>query len=240
MHLRLRRSRSPMTLRRCPRHPHLAVAGQGDRAMERIVSISTISLVALSLAVVLLLGRRWLAGPAGGDNGLTRASMTQALARLGELAQAHGQILTLIVVGGAAMVLRYQARVSTKDVDAFFLTPPERQETRAWAARVARELGLPADWLNDGAKGFMQGLTYGPLLLEAPGIQVYQVGSEQLLAMKLSAWRGPVDRQDATIILAELAPQYASKDALWSAISPFVTELKAQYAFEELWERFYA
>jgi hypothetical protein len=134
------------------------------------------------------------------------------------------------------MVLRYQARVSTNDVDAFFLTPPERQETRAWAARVARELDLPADWLNDGAKGFMQGLTYGPLLLEAPGILVYQVGSEQLLAMKLSAWRDLQDQQDAELIMAELMPQYASKDALWSAIMPFVTDLKAQYAFEELWE----
>jgi hypothetical protein len=206
--------------------------------MERIVPLTTIGLVALSLAVVLLLARRWLAGPAGGDTGLTRASMTQALTRLGELAQAQGQTLTL-VVGGAARVLRYQARASTKDVDAFFLTPPERQETRAWAARVARELDLPADWLNDGAKGFMQGLTYGPLLLEAPGILVYQVSSEQLLAMKLSAWRDLQDQQDGALVMAELTPQYVSKDALWSAIRPFVTDLKAQYAFEELWETLY-
>jgi hypothetical protein len=77
-----------MTPRRPARHQHHAVAGQGDRAMERIVPLTTIGLVALSLAVVLLLARRWLAGPAGGDTGLTRASMTQALTRLGELAQA--------------------------------------------------------------------------------------------------------------------------------------------------------
>lgn len=201
--------------------------------------LTTIALVALSLAVVLFLARRWLAGSADSASGLTRATMTQALTRLGELAQAHGQTLTLVVVGGAAMVLRYQARVSTKDVDAFFLTPPERQATRTWATRVARELDLPADWLNDGAKGFMQGLSYGPLLLEAPGIRVYQVGPEQLLAMKLSAWRDLQDQQDAAIVLAELAPQYGSKDALWNAVVPFVTDLKAQYAFAEIWQQLY-
>lgn len=200
----------------------------------------TIALLTLAALLVLLLARRLLSGPGGSTTGLTYATMTQALTRLGELAQAQGHTLTLIVVGGAAMVLRYQARVATKDVDAFFLTPPERQETRRWAAQVARELGLPADWLNDGAKGFMQGLTYGPVLLQAPGITVYQVSAEQLLAMKLSAWRSPLDRQDAATILADLAPQYAGKDALWSAVAPYATDIKAQYAFEELWERLYA
>lgn len=151
----------------------------------------------------------------------------------------QGQTLTLVVAGGAAMVLRYNARLSTQDVDAFFVTPPERRATRAWAAVVARELGLPADWLNDGAKGYMQGVSYGPLLIDAPGIKVYQIGSEQLLAMKLSAWRGQQDIDDAATVLADLVGLYSDKGAIWSAVAPFATALKAQYAFEELWERLY-
>ncbi|EFO79809.1 hypothetical protein OSCT_2326 [Oscillochloris trichoides DG-6] len=165
--------------------------------------------------------------------------MVQALTRLGALAADQGHTLTLIVVGGAALVLRYQARLSTQDVDAFFVTPPERRETRAWATVVARELGLPADWLNDGAKGFMQGMSYGPLLLDAPGIKVYQISAEQLLAMKLSAWRSQQDIDDATTVLVDLVAQYRTKDDLWIAVAPYTTALKAQYAFEELWERLY-
>ena len=117
-------------------------------------------------------------------------------------------------------------------------TPPERRATRSWAGIVAKELDLPADWLNDGAKGFMKNVSYGPLLLDAPGIQVYQVSGEQLLAMKLSAWRNQQDVSDAAVVLRDLAQIYG-KESLWNAIVPYVNDMKAQYAFEELWEKLY-
>lgn len=193
-------------------------------------------LVALVLLAVFLVTRRWL--PPTGDSRrlLDRAIMEQALVRLGELAAADGHTLTLIVVGGAAMVLNYQSRYATQDVDAFFVTPPEARATRAWAKTVAAEVGLDADWLNDGAKGFMQGISYGPLLIDAPGIMVYQISPEQLLAMKLSAWRGEQDEADAAVILDDLVAQYRDKAAVWNALAPYVTHIKAQYAFDELWE----
>ncbi|NJN15275.1 MAG: hypothetical protein HC822_02715 [Oscillochloris sp.] len=197
------------------------------------------SLVALVLLAVVLLVRRWIPGPGDSPRGLDRATMEQALVRLGELAAAEGHTLTLIVVGGAAMVLNYQSRYATQDVDAFFVTPPEARQTRAWAKTVATELRLPADWLNDGAKGFMQGVSYGPLLIDAPGIKVYQISPEQLLAMKLSAWRSAQDISDATTVLADLVRYYPNKPTLWHAVAPYTVHLKAQYAFEELWERTY-
>jgi hypothetical protein len=64
---------------------------------------------------------------------------------------------------------------------------------------------------------------------------------EQLLAMKLSAWRDDVDIADARRLLLELA-QGRSSDELWQAISPYLVpgdELKAQYAFTDLWESLY-
>jgi hypothetical protein len=76
-------------------------------------------LVALAVLVVVLLVRRFLPGVGDSRRLLDRATMEQALVRLGELAAAEGHTLTLIVVGGAAMVLNYQARRSTQDVDAF-------------------------------------------------------------------------------------------------------------------------
>lgn len=196
-------------------------------------------LVALALLAVVLLVRRWLPEPGDSQRPFDRATMEQALTRLGALAAAEGHTLTLIVVGGAAMVLNYQARLSTHDIDAFFVTPPEARATRAWAKTVAIELGLAADWLNDGAKGFLQGISYGPLLIDAPGITVYQISPEQLLAMKLSAWRSDQDISDAATVLADLVQHYPSKPALWHAVAPYTIHLKAQYAFAELWERTY-
>jgi hypothetical protein len=57
--------------------------------------------------------------------------------------------------------------------------------------------------------------------------------------MKLSAWRSQQDIADAATVLNELASLYSGKEALWNAVAPFVVNLKARYAFDELWERLY-
>ena len=62
--------------------------------------------------IVVLAGRLLLAG-FGSRKVFTRDEIVQALIRLGELANAEGHALTLVVVGGAALVLRYNARAST-------------------------------------------------------------------------------------------------------------------------------
>jgi len=64
---------------------------------------------------------------------------------------------------------------------------------------------------------------------------------EQLLAMKLSAWRDDIDISDAKRLLQEVG-QGRKKDAVWQKIEPFLVkgdELTAQYAFWDLWETLY-
>jgi hypothetical protein len=75
--------------------------------------------------------------------------------------------------------------------------------------------------------------------LSAPGIEVRSPAIAQLLAMKLSAWRDDVDGADARRLLQEMS--CASED-VWRAVEPFLVpgnELKAQYAFADLWEALY-
>ena len=51
---------------------------------------------------------------------LTRDQIEQALRRLGEIAVSHGETIEALIVGGAAMILGYNARPSTRDVDGVF------------------------------------------------------------------------------------------------------------------------
>jgi predicted nucleotidyltransferase len=165
-----------------------------------------------------------------------RKEIAEGIERLGQLAVESGIKIELILVGGALMVLRFRARESTRDVDVAILAPTDAQKVRELARRVGEEHGWPDDWLNDGAKGYLIGLSSGSIVLSAPGIEVRSPATEQLLAMKLSAWRDDVDIADASRLLEEMK---GSRDEIWREVEPYLipgNELKARYAYADLWE----
>lgn len=167
---------------------------------------------------------------------LTKQEIIEALKRLGDLAQQQGYSIELLLVGGAAMVLMFDARPSTHDVDVLILSPAEAQIVRKLARQVAQEFELFPDWLNDGAKGYLVGVSQGETIFSAPGIVIKSPAIAQLLAMKLSAWRDDVDIEDARRLLQALAGE---QQQVWAAIELYLvpgTELKARYAFLDLWE----
>jgi hypothetical protein len=171
----------------------------------------------------------------------TRNEIEEGLKRLGELAQAKGLHIQLTLVGGAVMVLRFNARPSTLDIDADILQPREARLVRELARRVADEFEWTEDWLNDGAKGYLVGISDGPIIFQAPGIEARAPSIEQLLAMKLSAWRDDIDISDARRLLQEFG-HGRNRDDVWQSIEPFLVkgdELTAQYAFWDLWETLY-
>jgi len=133
----------------------------------------------------------------------TRKEIVEGMERLGQLAVQSGIKIELALVGGALMVLRFQARESTRDVDVAILAPGEARIVRELARIVAAEHGWSNGWLNDGAKGYLIGLTSGPVVLSAPGIEVRSPATGQLLAMKLSAWRDDIDIADAWRLLED-------------------------------------
>jgi len=166
----------------------------------------------------------------------TRNEIAEGLERLGRLAVDSGINIELVLIGGALMVLRFGARESTRDVDVAILAPAEAQRVRELAHVVAAEQGWPNDWLNDGAKGYLIGLSSGPVVLSAPGIEVRSPGTAQLLAMKLSAWRDDIDIADATRLLEEMS---GDRDGIWREVERYLipgNELKARYAYADLWE----
>jgi hypothetical protein len=154
--------------------------------------------------------------------------LAQELGRRGDRAE-------IVIAGGAALLLLFNARQTTKDVDAYFIRP-EASRVREAAGSVAQELGLPEDWLNDSAKGYFVGLSAGELLHESEALIVRAVSTAQLLAMKLAAWRDAIDRGDAQLLLSQMN---GSAEEIWTRVSPFVPPHqfdKASYAFDDLWE----
>jgi hypothetical protein len=63
----------------------------------------------------------------------TRNEIVEGMERLGELALHSGIKIELALIGGALMVLRFQARESTRDVDVAILAPAETQRVRELA-----------------------------------------------------------------------------------------------------------
>ncbi len=124
----------------------------------------------------------------------TREEILAAFSALNEKLRARDTHGELGLLGGTVMVLAFRARLSTKDVDAMFSpTGP----IRAAAAEVAQELGLEADWLNDGAKGFVSPRAH---FVEADlprlsHLRITYPTPEYLLAMKVLASRVESDTE---------------------------------------------
>ena len=169
-------------------------------------------------------------------SGLTREKIIVALNLLADRLPKDSPDTELLLVGGAAMVLGFDARPSTRDVDAIAISGASAVVLRDLSAALAAELDLPEDWLNDGAKGYLQNITQGPVVLQRGRLTVRIAATEQLLAMKLSAWRDDLDIRDARLLLAKLA---GSREKIWNDVAAHLLpgrELKAQLAFADLWE----
>ena len=166
---------------------------------------------------------------------LSADDIRQAFHELSEELEGEERPAEIIVVGGAALVLLFNARESTKDVDAYFVKP-DASRVRAAAKNVADRLGLPTDRLNDGAKAYLVGIAAGDILYQSRALTVRAASVVQLLAMKLAAWRDAIDRSDAQLLLSQMS---GSADDIWAAVRPFVPAHhldKASYAFDDLRE----
>ncbi len=131
----------------------------------------------------------------------TRARILTALQALGDELNQRGVRGQIFIVGGAAMALAYSTRRVTKDIDAVF--EPKAMIYEA-SAKVAEDLGLPEDWLNDAVKGFMPGADENPRPLpDVTGIEITTASPRYLLAMKLMAMRFGEDDEDIEILLRE-------------------------------------
>lgn len=145
---------------------------------------------------------------------LSRDTILDALMRLSNELGARGVLGELNLIGGTAMVLAFNARNSTKDVAIF----EPSSEIRSAAAAVAEDLGLPCDWLNDAAKGFLSpsGEFRAIDTIDLPNLRVQAPTPEYMLAMKVLAARAGIagergDAQDIAFLVRLLGLNQASE-----------------------------
>ncbi len=119
---------------------------------------------------------------------LSRDVILRGLQALSDKLGQQGITGEVCLFGGAAMVLAFRARVTTKDVDALF---QPAQTVRELAQQVGAELRMPADWMNDGVKGFVSSRheTTVQNLPQFAHLRLTMPVPEYLLAMKCMAAR---------------------------------------------------
>ena len=140
---------------------------------------------------------------------LTRAILERALALLDHHLHRRGVSADVFVFGGAAMVLGFDARPATRDVDAVW-QPHTAVLHEAWA--VADELGLPRSWLNEQAAMYLPvGVRSGDAVAyRGAALRVTLASPELLLAMKVrAARRGDLD--DIRLLADRLGMETAVK-----------------------------
>lgn len=146
----------------------------------------------------------------------------------------------VVLCGGAVMALVYNARKSTKDVDALFAPTAIIRDV---AQTVAEAHGLSDDWFNDAAKGFIDTSRMGfEDVFELSNLRVRRPGDKEMLALKLaSAREDSMDADDALFLMGvvgvgsleevyEIIEQYIPSPRLTPMASFFAQEIYARYS----------
>jgi hypothetical protein len=180
-----------------------------------------------------------------------RQALEQALDELGRRARAEGKTIEIAIYGGSALMLTYDWRLATKDVDAVF--EADRQTVRRLAREIAEEKGWNPNWLNDGVKGFLSAVDGSPQAKrlfrtypseDAPGLRVMVANPAYLFAMKCRAMRlsgleGNTDVDDIRRLAREIGLSSAREalDLVATFYPARVIEPKVQYGLEEIFDR---
>jgi Nucleotidyltransferase of unknown function (DUF6036) len=126
---------------------------------------------------------------------LDRDTILKALSAMSDRLAEKNVRGEVCLVGGAAMVLAFQTRQSTKDVDAIFAPTTAVREA---AEEVADRFGLPSGWFNDAVKGWISS-EHATIQAELPqfaNLSVSMPVPEYLPAMKCMAARAEAESRD--------------------------------------------
>ena len=165
---------------------------------------------------------------------LSKQDIEKGLQLVNERLAAMNVVGEILLCGGAVMCLVFNARESTKDVDAIF---EPTASIRKAAASVAAELGWPSDWLNDAAKGFFSPRLSKTEVRAWSHLRIYAPTPDYMLAMKCISGRfDSSDKDDVVFLIDHLG--LSEKTQVFDIIEAFYPRQrippKAQFLVEEI------
>lgn len=140
------------------------------------------------------------------------------------------------ICGGAAMCLVFQARKSTKDIDAIF-EPTEI--IRKACKNVASDFGIDEAWLNDAVKIYFHVDPPKENVLQFSNLRVWAPTADYMLAMKcISARFDTLDKDDIVFLIQYL--NLTTLNEVLDIISKYYPHsqvpAKTQFLLEELFQ----
>jgi hypothetical protein len=165
---------------------------------------------------------------------LTKEQILKYLRQLGDELDALAMRGEILLTGGAAMCLVYEARDMTKDIGALY---EPKDVINGLAAKIAERENLSADWLNDSVKGFLGVNAPVEDFIAWKGLKVQTVSAEYLLAMKMLFVRcGETDYEDILFLMDKLGINTEER-AVETLLAFFPSNRilpKTQYMIEEI------
>lgn len=169
---------------------------------------------------------------------LTQKDIESCFNEINKKLSDRGKYGEIVIAGGAALALLFNARKATKDIDALFKPSKEFREI---IEEIAMERDLEKDWLNDGVKGFFTDRLKTDLYKEYSNLSIYSINAEGLLALKLTSARTETnDVQDSIILMKHL--NIKNEEQLFDIVQKYTNinqqTPKCNFFIQEVFERY--
>lgn len=168
---------------------------------------------------------------------LSKEQILRCFEELNEELRLAGHKGEVGIVGGAVMCLVFNARQSTRDVEAIF---EPSQLIRTAAKKIGRRHHLAEDWLNDAAKGYLTSNFKRTNVALMSNLVIWAPEARYMLAMKcISARWDTSDRDDVIFLLKHLKMTKAKDvfDLIQNYYPKDKIPAKTQFFIEEVFEQ---
>lgn len=164
---------------------------------------------------------------------LNQDDVRSLLTELGQRLAAKNIEARIFIVGGSAMALAFDRSRVTRDIDAVYAP---KEEVYREAQSLAQDRGLPADWLNDAAKGYAPSPPVVGQSFDVPGLSVGVASAEYLFVMKARAARPGADRDDLKLLAREVGVTEADQamDLIERYYGSIPMEAKVEFFVREI------